>query len=74
MALEVLSRIKSPTLLIVGGADSGVIELNEKAYLHIQAVKEMVLIPDATHLFEEPGALDEVAKLAAKWFRKYLAA
>jgi predicted alpha/beta-hydrolase family hydrolase len=72
MAISVLGMVKSPTLLIVGGNDDVVIEINEQAHLVITAEKEMAIIPGATHLFEEPGALEEVAKLAAKWFRKYL--
>jgi pimeloyl-ACP methyl ester carboxylesterase len=72
MVIPVLARVKSPTLLIVGASDDVVIELNNQAYLNLQCQKEMVLIPGATHLFEEPGTLEEVADQAAKWFRKYL--
>jgi pimeloyl-ACP methyl ester carboxylesterase len=64
--------VKSPTLLIVGGHDELVIDLNRKAYGRIDAEKEMVIVPGATHLFEEPGALEEVAKLAARWFKSRL--
>ncbi len=72
LADDYLSKVKSPTLLIVGGRDELVIELNRKAYARIKAQKEMVIVPGATHLFEEPGALEEVANLAAQWFKKYL--
>ena len=73
LADEYLDRVAAPTLLIVGGYDDVVIELNRKAYAKIRCVKEMVIVPGATHLFEEPGTLEEVARLAADWFRKYLA-
>ncbi|MBW7956423.1 MAG: dienelactone hydrolase family protein [Deltaproteobacteria bacterium] len=72
LAMDALQMVKSPTLLIVGGRDDIVIELNRKAYEKIAAEKEMVIVPGATHLFEEPGALEEVASLAARWFKKYL--
>ena len=72
LAMESLSKVVSPTLLIVGGQDDLVIELNRAAYERIKAEKEMVIVPGATHLFEEPGALEEVASLAARWFKKYL--
>lgn len=67
-----LSGVKAPTLLIIGSRDEPVIELNELAYRKLQCKKEMVLVKDATHLFEEPGTLEEVALLAAGWFKKYL--
>lgn len=67
-----LDKVKVPTLLIVGGNDDIVIELNRKAYNKIKTEKEMVIVPGATHLFEEPGALEEVANLASHWFKKYL--
>ncbi len=72
LAMESLSKVVSPTLLVVGGRDDLVIELNRAAYERIKAEKEMVIVPGATHLFEEPGALEEVASLAARWFKKYL--
>lgn len=72
LAMESLPFVKSPTLLIVGGHDELVIDLNRKAYEKIDAEKEMVIVPGATHLFEEPGALEEVAKLAARWFKSRL--
>ncbi|MDA8090019.1 MAG: dienelactone hydrolase family protein [Nitrospiraceae bacterium] len=72
MAKDALGLVHSPTLLIVGGDDYGVIELNESAYQQMKAVKDLKIIPGATHLFEEPGKLEEVARLAAKWFKKHL--
>lgn len=65
-------RVTSPTLLIVGGEDREVLELNRKALERIPAPKELVVVPGATHLFEEPGALGEVARLASRWFRRHL--
>jgi pimeloyl-ACP methyl ester carboxylesterase len=59
-------------LLLVGGRDEIVIELNQRAYAQLTAEKQLVIIPGATHLFEEPGALAEVARLAAAWFTRYL--
>ena len=67
-----LQKVKAPTLLIVGGYDDVVIELNRKAYGQIKAEKKLVIVPEATHLFEEPGKLEEVARLAKKWFVKHL--
>ncbi|MDA8087964.1 MAG: dienelactone hydrolase family protein [Nitrospiraceae bacterium] len=67
-----LALVHSPTLLIVGGSDYGVIELNESAFQQIKAVKNLKIVTGATHLFEEPGKLEEVARLAAKWFKKHL--
>lgn len=67
-----LDRVAAPTLLIVGGLDDVVIGLNRQAYAKIGCVKEMVIVPGATHLFEEPGTLEEVSRLAAEWFLKYL--
>ncbi|MFL5329807.1 MAG: dienelactone hydrolase family protein [Gemmataceae bacterium] len=75
LAGEALASAKCPTLLIVGGNDDVVIELNEQAIEKIAApVKELVIVPGASHLFEEPGALEEVARLAADWFSKHLRA
>jgi pimeloyl-ACP methyl ester carboxylesterase len=67
-----LARVAAPTLLIVGGADYGVIELNQAAYAELACEKELVIVPHATHLFEEPGTLEEVARLAAAWFVRHL--
>lgn len=74
LALDVLHIIVSPTLLIVGGNDFGVIELNQQAFAALTCVKKLELVPGATHLFEEPGALESVARLAANWFLTQLAA
>jgi len=67
-----LRRVQAPTLLIVGGHDYGVIELNQQAYAALPCTKQLEIVPGATHLFEEPGALDEVARLAAAWFARHL--
>ncbi len=72
LAEEALSRVSAPVLLIVGGDDTHVLELNRRAYDLIDAEKKLVVVPGATHLFEEPGALDEVARLAADWFERLL--
>src|SRR5690606_4413479 len=64
LAWAALSSVQAPTLLIVGGRDDVVIELNQQAYAQLHAEKQLVIIPEATHLFEEPGALSEVARLA----------
>jgi predicted alpha/beta-hydrolase family hydrolase len=72
LAEEALPLIKSPTLLIVGGFDNVVIQLNKKAFAMIHAKKELSIVPGATHLFEEPGKLEDVARLAADWFIRYL--
>ena len=68
-----LSRVVAPTLLIVGGKDAQVLELNRKAFDLIPAQKRLEIVPGATHLFEEPGTLKAVADLAENWFRIYLA-
>jgi putative phosphoribosyl transferase len=67
-----LADVQAATLLMVGGEDDIVIDLNRQAYEKLQARKEMVIIPGATHLFEEPGTLEEVARLATDWFKNYL--
>lgn len=72
LAVDALMKITAPILLIVGGADTVVIELNQGAYDSIKGEKSLQIIPNATHLFEEPGTLEEVAKLACAWFKKYL--
>jgi putative phosphoribosyl transferase len=69
LAGAALAEVKCPTLLIVGGLDHAVIELNQQAFERLPSRKELKIIPGATHLFEEPGTLDEVARLAADWFR-----
>ncbi len=72
LAGPVLSRIRVPTLLIVGGDDVSVIRLNREALERLTCAKDLVIVPGATHLFEEPGALEEVARLAAGWFARHL--
>lgn len=68
LVMPYLPKVKSPTLFIVGEYDEVVIELNHRAYEELDTEKELVIVPGATHLFEEPGALEEVARLAADWF------
>jgi putative phosphoribosyl transferase len=68
-----LARVTAPTLFIVGGRDEGVIELNEAAFLNLHCKKRIDIVPGATHLFEEAGALEEVARLARDWFIQHLA-
>ena len=68
-----LAALKAPTLLIVGGADHGVIELNRAAFARLQCEKRLSIVPGATHLFEEPGTLEEVSGLAAAWFSGHMA-
>ncbi|MGA3209069.1 MAG: dienelactone hydrolase family protein [Syntrophales bacterium] len=70
--MDYLAKVKTPTLLIVGGNDRPVIAVNRKAFENLKCKKDMVIIPGATHLFEEPGAIDEVARLAAAWFLKHM--
>jgi putative phosphoribosyl transferase len=72
LASSALSQVQSPTLLIVGSLDHGVIELNQQSYDQMKAKKELVIVPGASHLFEEPGTLEQVAHHAAQWFEKYL--
>lgn len=72
LADNALRRVKAPTLLIVGGLDQPVIKMNQDAFAELQCMKELKIVPGATHLFEEPGKLEEVANLAAEWFLKYL--
>jgi dienelactone hydrolase len=74
LAEDALRKVTAPTLLIIGGDDHVVIGLNKKAYDLIKAEKQINIIPGATHLFEEPGTLEEVARLAAEWFKEYLVA
>ncbi|MBI2854238.1 MAG: dienelactone hydrolase family protein [Chloroflexi bacterium] len=72
LAGPALSRVRAPTLLIVGGLDHPVIEINRDALARLTAEKEMAIVPRATHLFEEPGTLAEAARLAADWFSRYM--
>lgn len=67
-----LQKVSAPTLLLVGGYDDGVIDLNQLAYDQLRCRKEMVIVPGATHLFEEPGTLEAVASRAADWFVRHL--
>jgi pimeloyl-ACP methyl ester carboxylesterase len=67
-----LAAVTAPTLLIVGGDDHGVIELNEQAFAHLQCERRLAIVPGATHLFEERGTLEQVAELAAEWFVAHL--
>lgn len=69
-----LNRVNAPTLLIVGGDDEIVVDLNQQAYGHLRCPKKLEVIPGASHLFEEPGTLNQVAKLATNWFKTYLEA
>lgn len=68
---KMLSEVVAPTLLLVGSEDIGVIGLNQQAYSHLLCEKQLVLINGATHLFEEPGTLEQVANIAADWFEKH---
>jgi putative phosphoribosyl transferase len=72
LAGRALARVQAPTLLIVGGNDFQVIRINQQALAELKAEKELAVIPGASHLFEEPGALEEVARLAAGWFTSHL--
>jgi dienelactone hydrolase len=72
LAAGELPRVRAPTLLIVGGLDYPVIEMNRQAYAQLRCEKEIEIVPGATHLFEEPGALDQVAHFAANWFQTHL--
>lgn len=72
LAMEYLPQVTAPTLLIVGGEDYPVIPLNQEAYAALPRHKELIVIPGATHLFEEPGALDKVARYARDWFQVHL--
>ncbi|HTS41244.1 MAG TPA: alpha/beta hydrolase [Xanthobacteraceae bacterium] len=72
LAGRALDIVQAPTLLIVGGADFGVIELNEQALTRLRCPKELAIVPGASHLFPEPGALDAVIDHAKQWFERYL--
>jgi alpha-beta hydrolase superfamily lysophospholipase len=73
LAGAALGRVHAPTLLIVGGADHVVLELNGEAFERLRCDKKLEVVPGATHLFEEPGALEQVARLARDWFHRHLA-
>lgn len=72
LAADALPFVTAPTLLIVGGDDEIVVELNREAFVKLQCDRQLEIVPGATHLFPEPGALEEVARLARGWFRRYL--
>jgi dienelactone hydrolase len=72
LAGRALALVRAPTLLIVGGRDAQVLELNREAFAQLTCEKRLEIVPGATHLFEEPGALDRVALLARDWFQRYL--
>ncbi len=74
LAGEALTQVKAPTLLIVGGLDFPVIELNQQASCMLKTMWRLAIVPGATHLFEEPGTLEEVARLTSGWFCRYLKA
>lgn len=73
LAWDDLPAVETPTLLLVGSRDEQVLELNEQALAQLAGLKQLVVIPGATHLFPEPGTLEEVARLAAHWFQRHLA-
>src|SRR5207237_5250397 len=68
LAGEALPRVKAPTLLIVGGRDEPVIEMNQQAFAQLRCEKKLEIVPGATHLFEESGTLEDVARVASEWF------
>ncbi|PPS42235.1 dienelactone hydrolase family protein [Chroococcidiopsis sp. TS-821] len=72
LAGSVLSCVQAPTLLIVGGDDFPVIGMNQDAFAQLHTEKQLKIVPGASHLFEEPGTLEEVARLASQWFQRYL--
>jgi putative phosphoribosyl transferase len=72
LAMEYLAKVRAPSLFIVGGRDTIVIDLNKKAIAQVSAEKRLEIVPGATHLFEEPGKLEEVARLATAWFLEHL--
>ncbi len=72
LAGDALPEVKCPTLLIVGGLDYPVIEMNQEAFSRLRCEKELKIVPGATHLFEEPGTLEQVARFAANWFQRHL--
>jgi putative phosphoribosyl transferase len=72
LAIRVLPEVKAPTLLIVGGNDSIVIDMNRRAAKYLKVKNALLIIPGASHLFEEPGALAQVSKVSAEWFENNL--
>jgi putative phosphoribosyl transferase len=73
LAMEALPLVVAPTLLIVGGNDHAVIRMNQSALTRLTAIKDLQIVPGASHLFEEPGALEQVSRLAGDWFLRYMA-
>lgn len=72
LATSYLRQVRAPTLLIVGGHDEAVLEMNQQSFERLECPKQLVVVPGATHLFPEPGALEQVARLATDWFVRYL--
>lgn len=72
LAMEAFTTLQAPTLLIVGGADTEVLHLNQKALAHMHCTKKLEIVPGATHLFEEKGAMEQVCVLASNWLQQYL--
>ena len=72
LAGAALRRVRAPTLLIVGGADTAVVQMNREAEAQMAAERRLEIVPGATHLFEEAGAIETVAALAARWFEEHL--
>jgi pimeloyl-ACP methyl ester carboxylesterase len=72
MAGSLLGDVRAPTLLIVGGRDGGVLELNQQAFERLRCPRSLEVVPGAGHLFAEPGALDQVIELARQWFTRHL--
>lgn len=72
LAGTALPKVEAPTLLIVGGRDTQVIQMNRQAMAQMRGEKKLEIVPEASHLFEEPGALEEVARLAREWFQAHL--
>ncbi len=72
LAMDALPQVNAPTLLIVGGEDGPVIDMNQVAFDALRCIKQLRIVPGATHLFEEPGKLEEVARLAAAWYARHL--
>jgi dienelactone hydrolase len=72
LADDALQRVEAPTLFIVGDRDSSVLQINRRCFDRLRCEKELAIVPGASHLFEEPGALEQAARLAKEWFRRYL--
>ena len=72
LAGPLLGKVRAPTLLIVGGDDTPVIDLNRDAFRQLRGIRELTIVPHASHLFEEPGTLEQVTRLAREWYRRYL--